>query len=132
MFPVNSDQVQLGKKRWVIPEGYIPKDDEIKSPEMQSHEAACILNATDREAHIRITLFFSDREPAGPYAVTVPAQRTLHLRFNELSDPQRVPVGVDYSSVFESDTPVVIQHTRLDSRQRDKSLMTSLAFPCDE
>lgn len=58
---------------------------------MTSHETACLLNVGEVDAEVAITLYFSDREPAGPYRVTVPARRTLHLRFNELDDPESVP-----------------------------------------
>jgi hypothetical protein len=77
---------------------------------------------------VTITLFFADREPAGPYRVTVGARRTLHLRFNDLEDPQPVPRGTDYSSLFESDVPVVVQHTRLDSRRAEISLLSTVAY----
>jgi hypothetical protein len=30
--------------------------------------------------------------------------------------------------VIESDVPVVVQHTRLDSRQAENALMTTIAF----
>jgi hypothetical protein len=39
--------------------------------------------------------------------------------------------GTEYSSVIESDVPVVAQHTRLDSRQAENALMTTMAFPAD-
>lgn len=94
---------------------------------MTSHETACMLNASDRDAHVAITLYFADREPAGPYRVTVPARRTLHLRFNDLEDPP-VPRDTDYASVFESDVPIVVQHTRLDSRQSENALLSTIAF----
>ena len=121
----------IGRKRWAIPEGYIPASSTGSTRQMVSHEAACILNAGDSAAHIEITLFFSHRAPAGPYRVTVPAQRTVHLRFNDLADPERVPRDTDYASVIESDVPVVVQHTRLDSRQAELALMTTLAFGAD-
>jgi hypothetical protein len=60
--------------------------------------------------------------------VTVPARRTLHLRFNDLEDPEPVPRGTDYACVIESDVPVVIQHTRLDSRQAENALLSTLAY----
>lgn len=119
----------IGTRRWVIPEGYIPEGSHGPAPEMTSHETACILNTGDRDAHVEIRVYFADREPAGPYRVTVPAERTLHLRFNELEDPEPVPKGTDYSSVFVSDQPIVVQHTRLDSRQSDLSLLSTMAFP---
>ena len=96
---------------------------------MLSHETACLLNASDDDAEVRITLYFSDREPVGPYRVRVPARRTRHVRFNDLSDPEPVPRDTDYASVIESDVPIVVQHTRLDSRQAENALLSTTAFP---
>jgi hypothetical protein len=95
---------------------------------MESHETACLLNAGSRDAHVRITLYFADREPAGPYRVVVPARRTLHLRFNDLREPERVPRDTGYASLFESDEPIVVQHTRLDSRQAALALLSTVAL----
>jgi hypothetical protein len=75
-----------------------------------------------------VTLFFQDREPVGPYRLTVAARRTLHLRFNDLEDPQPVPRDTDYASVFESDVPIVVQHTRLDSRKAEIALLSTMAY----
>jgi hypothetical protein len=96
---------------------------------MLSHETACLLNTGDHDAHVEITIFFADREPAGPYAVTVPARRTLHQRFNDLKDPEPIPEATDYASVIRSDAPIVVQHTRLDSRQAENALLTTIAYP---
>lgn len=118
----------VGSKRWVIAEGYIPETSTGPAPTMTSHETACMLNASDRDAHVNITVFFADRDPAGPYRITVPARRTRHVRFNDLRDPEPIPRGTDYASVIESDEPIVVQHTRLDSRQAANALMTTLAY----
>ncbi len=88
----------------------------------------CLLNACDRDAHVEITIYFSDRDPAGPYKITVPARRTRHVRFNDLTDPEPIPKDTDYASVIESDVPVVAQHTRLDSRQADNALLSTIAY----
>ncbi len=120
--------MEIGKHVWAIAEGYIPSYGTGKEPEFTSHETACILNASNRDAHIDLTIYFADREPVGPYAVSVPARRTLHLRFNDLKEPASVPRDTDYSAVFISDTPVVIQHTRLDSRQAENALLTTIAW----
>ena len=118
----------IGKKIWVIAEGYIPEYSNGPEPDFTSHETACILNTSHREAHISLTIYFADKDPAGPYSVVVAAQRTKHLRFNDLKVPEPVPRGTDYACVFESDVPVVIQHTRLDSRQAENALMTTIAY----
>ena len=99
---------------------------------MLSHETACLLNASDREAHVEIVIYFSDRDPVGPYHVTVPARRTKHVRFNDLTDPAPIPVDTDYASVIESDVPIVVQHTRLDSRQEAEALITTIAYASEE
>ena len=118
----------IGRRRWAIAEGYIPGWSHGPEPEMTSHETACILNAADTDAHVMITIFFTDREPAGPYRVTVPARRTTHLRFNELEDPEPIPKETPYASVIEADVPIVVQHTRLASRQAENALITTIAF----
>jgi hypothetical protein len=118
----------IGRTRWAIAEGYIPSQSSFSDRTLISHETACILNAGDREAHVAITIFFADREPVGPYRVAVGARRTLHLRFNDLKDPAPVPRDTDYSSVFESDVPIVVQHTRLDSRRAEVSLLSTTAY----
>jgi hypothetical protein len=119
---------QIGRKRWAIAEGYIPSGSVSSDRALLSHETACILNAGDRAAQIAVTIFFADREPVGPYRVTVPPRRTFHLRFNDLKDPEPIPLDTDYSSVFESDVPIVVQHTRLDSRRAEIALMSTVAY----
>jgi len=128
MSQVKTYNMQVGKKIWAIAEGYIPGWSKGPAPEFTSHEAACILNASDRDASILLTIYFAGRPPAGPYKISVPAERTLHLRFNDLSDPEKIPVATSYSSLFVSDVPVVIQFTRLDSRQEANALITTIAY----
>jgi hypothetical protein len=118
----------IGAKRWAIAEGYIPGWSHGPEPQFTSHETVCILNTTDREARITITVFFSDREPAGPYRVVVPPRRTKHIRFNDLKDPESIPLDTDFASLIESDVPIVVQHTRLDSRQSENALLSTIAY----
>ncbi len=118
----------IGRKHWAIAEGYIPPSSHGPAPEMTSHEAVCLLNASDDDAHVEITAYFSDREPVGPYRITVPARRTKHVRFNNLNDPEPIPKGTEYSSTIDSDVPIVVQHTRLDSRQDANALLSTIAY----
>ena len=118
-----------GVKEWVIAEGYIPAESNGPEPTMTSHEAVCLLNSSDEEAHVEITIYYSNREPVGPYRITVPARRTRHVRFNDLREPEIIPRGTDYSSVIRSDVPIVAQHTRLDSRQAENALLSTIAYP---
>jgi hypothetical protein len=123
---------QIGRQCWAIPEGYIPggsvdPDDRA----LVSHEAVCLLNASGQSANIKITLFFEDREPVGPFQVQLAARRTKHLRFNDLSEPESVPRDTPFSSLIESDVPIVVQHTRLDSRNPNIALLSTIAFPAE-
>jgi hypothetical protein len=118
----------IGRRRWAIAEGYIPTWSHGPEPAMLSHETACVLNACDKEAHVEITVYFADRDPLGPYRISVGARRTRHVRFNDLQDPAPIPRGTDYASVIESDVPIVVQHTRLDSRQSENALITTIAY----
>jgi hypothetical protein len=121
---------QLGRLTWVIAEGYIPGESATADPSraMLSHETACILNAGEEPADVEIILYFKDREPVGPYRVRVEPRRTKHLRFNDLDDPAPVPRDTDYASVIRSSVPIVVQHTRLDSRQPPHALLTTIAW----
>jgi hypothetical protein len=118
----------IGHTRWAIPEGYIPDWSNGPEPQMTSHETVCLLNTSDGDAHVELTIFFVNREPAGPYRVTVPGRRTRHVRFNDLTDPEPIPKDTDYASVIEADIPIVVQHTRLDSRQSENALLSTIAF----
>lgn len=114
----------IGKHVWALAEGYIPGWSTGPEPQMTSHETACLLNASDNWAHVGITIFFSDREPIGPFEFTVPPRRTQHVRFNQLD----IPTDTDYATVIQSDVPIVVQHTRLDSRQAELAVLSTVAY----
>lgn len=118
----------IGARRRAFADGYIPDWSVGPEPEFISHEAINILNTTESEAQVTLTLYFADREPVGPYRLTVEPRRTLHQRVNDLQDPAPVPRGKGYACVIESDVPVVVQQTRLDSRQAENGLFSTPAY----
>lgn len=120
--------MNVGRRVWAIAEGYVPGRGTGPAPEMVSHETICVLNAGETDARLEVTLFFTDRDPVGPYRETVPARRTRHIRLNDLKDPAPVPRDRDYAMLIRSDQPVVVQHTRLDSRQAENAVMTTMAW----
>ncbi len=119
----------MGAKCWIIPEGYLPSWSNGKEPQMTSHESISVINTGDDDAHLEILLYFASREPVGPYKEVVPAHRTKHIRYNNLREPEKVPEDTDYASVVTSDAPIVVQYTRLDSRQAENALMSVMAYP---
>ena len=42
----------IGHMRWAIAEGYIPASSHGPEPQMTSHETVCLLNSSDRDAHV--------------------------------------------------------------------------------
>lgn len=122
----------IGKTRWVIAEGFIPPAGPYEEDRaLRSHETACLLNTNSEAAQVNITIYFSDRNPIGPFKIVVDPQRTYHLRFDELEDPEAIPRETDYASVIEANVPIVVQHTRLDARLGTLSLMSSLAYAAE-
>ena len=88
---------KLGAKVWLIPDGYYPESSSGKFP---SHEAICVLNPGKQDAELRITLYFEDREKMEGFKVVCPAERTKHIRMDQIKNSQGVgvPSGVPYGS----------------------------------
>lgn len=118
----------FGKKIWAIADGFIPGSSHGPEPQMTSHDTLCFLNVTKTSAEVKITLYFKDRNPLGPYVLKVPAERTLHMRFNNLKSPEKIPVDTDFAALVISDVPIIVQQTRLDSRQAENALFSTIAF----
>ncbi len=121
----------LGHKVWAIPGGHIPLRSTGRQPEFTSHDRLSILNTGDEEAQVEMTLFYADRDPIGPYPLTVEPRRVRVVRFNDLIDPEAVPLDTDYACVLESSVPVVVQFTRQDTRQAENALLSVMAFAVD-
>ncbi|MGW0808242.1 sensory rhodopsin transducer [Nonomuraea sp. NPDC002799] len=119
----------IGSTTWVVADGYIPPRSSGPEPEMTSHDSICMLNPGDTEARVEVHVYFTDREPAGPFLLAIAPRRAFHQRINDLENPERIPIGTDYCLVVTSDVPIVVQHTRLDSRQEANALMSTIAFP---
>ncbi|NMA95483.1 MAG: hypothetical protein GX974_05545 [Clostridiales bacterium] len=121
--------LKIGSTIWYVPDCYYPE----KSSEgyYESHEAICVLNTGDRDANLNITLYFEDREPSSGFKAICPSKRTNHVRLDEITDGEgrKIPRGVPYAIVLESDEPIVAQYSRLDTTQAELGLMTTMAYP---
>ncbi len=125
-----------GKTTWMIPDTYLQKKENSRSsdPADRSHEAICVLNTSDNDAHIALTLFFEDREPNTAFTSFCGARRTHHIRLDKIRDAEGngIPEGVPYAILLESDTPVVVQYSRLDTSAAEMALMTTIAYAVEE
>lgn len=116
-----------GEKNWYIPDGFIPPD---STGALTSHESVCVLNCSSEEALIRFTIFFEDREPMEDIIVVVQGRRTKHIRTSSLmKEGALIPIGVPYAIEVQSDIPIIVQYSRLDSTQAENTLMSTMAYP---
>ncbi|HHY82864.1 MAG TPA: hypothetical protein GX505_09340 [Clostridiales bacterium] len=114
---------------WLVPDCYYPS---ISSPgHYVSHESICVLNVGKQDANIQLTLYFEDREPMRNFKAVCKAERTNHIRLDKIKgeDGRTIPQDVPYAIMLESDQPVVVQYSRLDTTQAEMSLMTTMAHP---
>ncbi len=116
-----------GKRAWFVPDAYLPAD---SSHGVESHECACLLNVGERDARVRLTFYFEDRDPLGPAELTLGARRTRHVRLDdaEAIGGVELPRGVPYAYAVESDVPIVVQHSRLDTSAGGYTLFTTIAY----
>ena len=114
--------------RWVIPDGWMPPHGDAA---VDGHEAICILNTSARDARLVLTFYFEDAEPAQVDGLGCGARRTRHFRLDRPEELGGFTLAAElpYALVVESDVPVTVQHTRVDTRQTALALMTTMAVP---
>lgn len=119
----------IGCRIWAIADGRIPLVSHGKEPAFTSHEKLCVLNTSDEEAELELTVYFSDAEPDGPYRLKVAPRRVRHVRINDLIDPRAIPLDAPYGLTIVSTVDVVVQFSRRDTSQGENAIMTTLAYP---
>jgi hypothetical protein len=117
----------LGKKLWLIPDCELPRPGE---GELKGHESVIIVNDTDKEAEIEVTLYFTDKEPVGGIKWTVGAGRVKCFRMNNIVDMCGVviPLETQYAMKVKSNRNIVLQYGRLDNRQVNLAYYTTLGY----
>ena len=119
----------LGHTTWAIPGGHIPLKSTGHEPENTSNDSLSLLNTSDQPAQVQMMIYYSDREPIGPYPLTVPARRVRMFRFNDLINPSALPLDTNYACILESDVPILVQFTRKDTSQAENALLSLMAYP---
>lgn len=122
-----------GAKTWFIPDGYLAAPIGTDKG-YKNHEAICVINTTDQDAHLVIVFYFADREPIRDIEVIIPAERCIHLRLDEPSQigGYVIPFDTPYGARIQSDAPVVVQYSRMYATVHNISLMTTMAYPLRE
>ena len=121
----------IGQTVWCVPGGHVPLQSTGHEPEFTSRDELCFLNVADKDAQVSLTIYYADREPVGPYRLLIAARRCRNVRINDLIEPEAVPLDTDYGALIESDVPIVMQFSRLDSSTG--SVETSMSSPyCEQ
>lgn len=116
-----------GKKVWTIADGFMSS---TEKGNYVSHEAVCVLNTSEKDATVKLTIFFEDREPLTGFSAVCPSMRTNHIRLDKITNDkgEKIPKDLSYAILVESDTEIVVQHSRMDVSQAEMTLMTTIAY----
>lgn len=119
--------MNYGKTQWFIPDGYMA---DTASGAYVSHEAVCVLNMTDQEVRLDITVYFEDEAPLTGLTACCPPQRTNHVRLDQIHTPDGkcIPRNKPYAVHVQSSCPVIIQYSRMDVSQPSMALMTNIPY----
>lgn len=106
--------MEYGKKVWIFPDAELPPVGDNVIP---GHESIIITNVCDKDAEIKITLLYTDKEPIS-FTTCVNARRVRCLRTNKESDFGQYTAKFDeqYAIMLESSVPVVAQYGRAEPR----------------
>ena len=117
----------IGKQNWLIPDCELPPPGDGV---LKGHESVIVVNDSNVDAEIKVTLFFPDRDPVSTITWKVGAGRVRCFRMNELDDMCgfEVPLESQYAMKLESNCNIVVQYGRLDNRQTNLAYYTTMAF----
>ena len=120
--------MSYGKKVWIFPDAELPPEGVNRIP---GHESVIITNTGQKDANVRITLFYTDREPIKDIFAVVKAERVRCLRTNDKKDfgSHTAMLGEQYAIMLESDEPIVAQYGRAEPRA--VSFYTTPGYSCD-
>ncbi len=117
-----------GKKTWLIPDCFL---NSVSKNESVSHEAICVINTTDTDAKIDLTLYYENRDKIeGEFESFCGAGRTHHIRLDKIvsKNGEKITRDVPYAILVESNTEIVVQYSRLDTSEVEMALMTTIAY----
>ncbi|MGI6438238.1 MAG: sensory rhodopsin transducer [Sphaerochaeta sp.] len=117
----------IGKTIWVFPDGDLPPAGPFP---LKGHESVIILNMNERAVDVKMTLYFTDKDPVVDIPVVVEANRVRCLRMDDPSDLAGFVLERDtqYAIKLECSLPVVAQYGRLDTREQPLSFYTTPGY----
>ena len=111
--------------RWIIPDGYLPRK---MQQAVAGHEALCFLNTSEYDASVELKIYFEDKDPISGFNIIIPAKRTIHYILDNTTNDKgmKIPTNTPYAIEVISDVDLAIQFTRVDTRQPNLALFTTI------
>ena len=118
----------IGSKIWVYPDGYLPGgvDDDLGA----SGQAVCILNPNEKEAKVKISIYYNNKESLQSCTIASNPKTVKHYRLDDpnalpgITVPEQNPFGV----VLKSDNPIVAQMTLVDTRGSNLGWFSTIGY----
>ena len=119
-----------GRKRWYIPDGWIPESNRCDDSVLEGHEAVSILNCNDEFADVRIDIYFEDKSPVRDIRIIVPACRVKCIRMDHPEEINGTDLGrlQQYALRIVSNVNIIVQFGRMDISQSNLSYIGTMAY----
>lgn len=129
MMSTNNHNTSAGYTQWIIPGGYIPLASQEPEPAHTSRDELIILNTHAEDVQVELRFYYADRNPVGPYVISVAAQRVRSIRCNDLIDPEAVPLETLYALVVSADRPIFIQFRQVYFGKQPRDSQVLMGYP---
>lgn len=120
--------MNYGAKNWFFPDCYLPEVDEAAVA--PSHETISILNPSEESVRLEVAIYFEDRQPIEGLEIEVDGKRDIHVRLDQFEEYTgvEIPRETPYGLAITGEGKVICQHSRLDARNDNLSLFTSMGY----
>jgi hypothetical protein len=121
---------KYGEKVWVFPDGDRPREGGYSR---QANETLVILNTTDIQAEIDMTIYFTNREPVRHRRFTVEPERVRCLKTNDVTDMDGfVPeYREQYAIRLQSNTEIVAQYLKAGAEDQPLHTYGIIGYGCE-
>ncbi len=120
--------MEEGKNVWLFPDGELPVPD--KGSKLEAHEAIMVLNTSGKDADLKFTFYFADKDPVENIHQEVKAKRVKCIRLDHPAEIGgfKLPHSTQYAVRVESDVKIVATMGRLDTSSSKMAFYVSSCF----
>ena len=98
-----------------------------ENSDVEAHEALMILNTSSKDANIRLSFYFKDKDPIENIPQIVEARRVKCIRIDHPDEigGVEIPKSIQYALRVESDVKITATFGRLDTSSEKMAFYTS-------